>query len=59
MDKVAEQRAIATRLRKMAEKTGHYTSRLRLLEVARWFEQDADVAERIAQESSPPAKVGH
>jgi SH3-like domain-containing protein len=43
MDKVAEQRALASQLRQMAEKCRHQACRLRLLEVARWFEQDAEV----------------
>jgi hypothetical protein len=50
MDKVAEQRALASQLRQMAEKCRHQACRLRLLEVARWFEQDAEVGERIARE---------
>jgi hypothetical protein len=58
VDNIAEQRAIASRLREMAEETRHHASRLRLIEAARWFEQDADVAERIERESSPPSKAG-
>jgi hypothetical protein len=43
VDVIAEHRAMASLLRDMAAERLHHTVRQRLLEVARQFEQEADI----------------
>jgi hypothetical protein len=50
-----EYRATAARLRVMAEEPVHHTTRERLREIARQFEQLADI--RGAMEQRPPERV--